>query len=155
VFDPQTREQANQKPRVLICDGFGSHETLEAQEPVPRRCKYRRQATFHLFIQPCKGEGVHGEKYYEGMSGLWFVSAQSRQSPQGDTEAPTQSTIPRADEIRVGSCHQDGVLQTPVTPVSAEGLVSLHNLIKQDAHTLDETSIQRLERHILKLIKTA
>lgn len=31
VFNPQTREQANQKPRVLICDGFGSHETLEAQ----------------------------------------------------------------------------------------------------------------------------
>ncbi|KAL2208340.1 DDE-domain-containing protein [Sarocladium strictum] len=29
VFDPQTRERANQKPRVLICDGFGKHETLE------------------------------------------------------------------------------------------------------------------------------
>jgi hypothetical protein len=29
VFDPQTKEQANQKPRVLICDGFGTHETLE------------------------------------------------------------------------------------------------------------------------------
>ena len=32
MFDPQTREQANQKPRVLICDGFGMHETLEALE---------------------------------------------------------------------------------------------------------------------------
>ncbi|PVH73962.1 DDE-domain-containing protein, partial [Cadophora sp. DSE1049] len=32
VFEPQTREQANQKPRVLICDGFGTHETLEALE---------------------------------------------------------------------------------------------------------------------------
>jgi hypothetical protein len=32
VFDPQTRRQANQKPRVLICDGFGTHETLEALE---------------------------------------------------------------------------------------------------------------------------
>jgi hypothetical protein len=32
VFDPQTRGQANQKPRVLICDGFGTHETLEALE---------------------------------------------------------------------------------------------------------------------------
>ena len=32
VFDPQTREQANQKPRVLICDGFGTHETLEILE---------------------------------------------------------------------------------------------------------------------------
>lgn len=32
VFDPQTRDQANKKPRVLICDGFGTHETLEALE---------------------------------------------------------------------------------------------------------------------------
>jgi hypothetical protein len=68
---------------------------------------------------------------------------------------PAQSTVPRADEIKVGSCHQDKVPQTPVTPVSAEGLASLHNLIKQDAHTLDGTSIQRLERHVQKLANAA
>ncbi len=61
---------------------------------------------------------------------------------------PIQSTVPRADEKRVGSCLQDGVPQTPVTLVSVEGLTSLHNLIKQDAYTLDETSIPRLERRI-------
>jgi hypothetical protein len=33
-------------------------------------------------------------------------------------------------------------------PKSAEGLALLHNLIKQDAYTLKETSIQRLERHV-------
>lgn len=32
VFDPQTKERANGKPRVLICDGFGTHETLEILE---------------------------------------------------------------------------------------------------------------------------
>jgi hypothetical protein len=32
VFDPQTKAQANQNPRVLICDGFGTHETLEILE---------------------------------------------------------------------------------------------------------------------------
>jgi hypothetical protein len=32
VFDPQTRGQANKKPRVLISNGFAAHETLEAQE---------------------------------------------------------------------------------------------------------------------------
>jgi hypothetical protein len=45
---------------------------------------------------------------------------------------PTQSTVPKADEIKVGSCHQDEVPQTPMTPVSAEGLTLLQNLIKQD-----------------------
>ncbi|EDN93103.1 hypothetical protein SS1G_08968 [Sclerotinia sclerotiorum 1980 UF-70] len=32
VFDPETIERANKKPRVLICDGFGTHETLEILE---------------------------------------------------------------------------------------------------------------------------
>ena len=32
VFDPQTNGIANQRPRVLICDGFGTHETLEVLE---------------------------------------------------------------------------------------------------------------------------
>lgn len=32
VFDPQIKEQADHNPRVLICDGFGTHETLEILE---------------------------------------------------------------------------------------------------------------------------
>jgi hypothetical protein len=32
VFDLQTKERANQKPRVLICDSFGTHETLKILE---------------------------------------------------------------------------------------------------------------------------
>jgi hypothetical protein len=32
VFEPQTRERASGNPRVLICDGFGTHETLEILE---------------------------------------------------------------------------------------------------------------------------
>ena len=32
IFDPETKERANQKPRVLIYDGFGTHETLEILE---------------------------------------------------------------------------------------------------------------------------
>jgi hypothetical protein len=61
---------------------------------------------------------------------------------------PPESTVPRADEIEVGSCQQDELPQTPVTPVSAEGFMSLHNLIKQDAYTLNETSIQRQQRRV-------
>ena len=32
IFDRETRDRANGKPRVLICDGFGTHETLETLE---------------------------------------------------------------------------------------------------------------------------
>ena len=42
-----------------------------------------------------------------------------------------------------------------MTPVSAEALTSLHNLIKQDAHKLNETSIQRLQRYIQKVANAA
>lgn len=68
---------------------------------------------------------------------------------------PTQSTVPRADEIQVGSSHEDEVPQTPVTPVSAKGLASLYNLIKQDALMLNEKSIPRIQRHVQKLTNAA
>jgi hypothetical protein len=32
LFDADTKERANGRPRVLICDGFGTHETLEILE---------------------------------------------------------------------------------------------------------------------------
>ncbi|KAF5847260.1 hypothetical protein GGP41_003557 [Bipolaris sorokiniana] len=32
TFDPETKERAGGKPRVLVCDGFGTHETLEVLE---------------------------------------------------------------------------------------------------------------------------
>jgi hypothetical protein len=67
---------------------------------------------------------------------------------------PADLTIPKADEVEVGSCLQDIVLQTPVMPVSAKGFISLQNLIiKQVAYALDDTSKQKLERHVLKFTK--
>jgi hypothetical protein len=58
--------------------------------------------------------------------------------------------------VKEGPCSQDEVPQTPVTPVSAEAFISLQKLIvKQDAHALDETSKQNLERHIQKLTNAA
>jgi hypothetical protein len=68
---------------------------------------------------------------------------------------PVEPTGPQAGEVKVRSCSQDEVPRTPVTPVTAEALTSLHNLIKQDANKLDETSIQRLQRHVQKLANAA
>ncbi len=65
---------------------------------------------------------------------------------------PAELTIPKVDEVKVGPRSQDEILQTPVTPVSAEALIWLQNLIiKQDAHALDEASKQSLQRHVQKL----
>jgi hypothetical protein len=68
---------------------------------------------------------------------------------------PAQLTAPEAAGIQIGICPQDDVLQTPVTPVSAEALTSLHNIIKQEAQTHNGPSVQRLQRHVQKLANAA
>ncbi|CAN9260773.1 unnamed protein product [Alternaria alternata] len=58
--------------------------------------------------------------------------------------------------MNVEACCKNEALQTPVTPVLAEGLASLRNLIiEQDAGALDETSKRNLQRHLHKLAKAA
>jgi hypothetical protein len=55
VFDPQTRERANGKPRVLVCDGFATHESLEVLEFVMQNniilCRLPSHTSHKL--QPC------------------------------------------------------------------------------------------------------
>lgn len=61
VFDPQTKAQANRNPRVLICDGFGTHETLEVLEYCFENsitlCRFPSHTSYKL--QPCN-VGVFG-----------------------------------------------------------------------------------------------
>ena len=64
---------------------------------------------------------------------------------------PPLLTVSRADDMEVGLCPQDEVPQTPVTPVTADAVMSLHNLIKQSTYTLNEKSVPRLQRYIQKL----
>ncbi|KFY97081.1 hypothetical protein V500_02209 [Pseudogymnoascus sp. VKM F-4518 (FW-2643)] len=54
-----------------------------------------------------------------------------------------------------GAAYPQEAVQTPVTPVSAEGLMSLYDLIKQYAQTLDATSTQRLQKRVQKLANAA
>ena len=70
------------------------------------------------------------------------------------SKTPAELIIPKANKVMVGPCAPDEILQMPVTPVSAEALISLQTqIIKQDAHALDKTSRQSLERYIRKLTK--
>lgn len=32
MFDPQTKDRAKDRPRILISDGFGTHESLEIMQ---------------------------------------------------------------------------------------------------------------------------
>lgn len=58
----------------------------------------------------------------------------------------------------VASHPRDQVLQTPVTPVTpvtSAALDLLHDLIKEEACTLNEPSKQRIQRHVQKLASAA
>jgi len=184
VFDPQTKVRAHQKPRVLICDGFGTHETLEILEYCLENniilCRIPSHTSHKL--QPCD-IGVFGplkaayrdevERLYRGgantvgkehftslysparekaltskniMAG-WIKAGLYPFNPdrvlRGIPKPPAELTIPKANEVRVWSCPEGEVLQTPAT---AEALTSLHNLIEQEAHALDAISQQRLQK---------
>ncbi len=195
VFDPQTRELAQQNPRVLICDGFGTHETLEAMEfcygnniilcRLPSHTSHKLQPCDVGVFAPLKaayrdeadrvfrgGANTIGKQHFTSLysparekaftkrniTAAWRACGLCPFNPDRVLSAiprpPAQSTITRDAEIRIGPCHQDAI-QTPVTPVSAEGLASLHDLIKQDANTLNGTGTQRLERHLQKLVDSA
>jgi hypothetical protein len=55
VYDPQTKARANGKPRVLICDGFRTHKTLEILEFCFKNNIVLRRLPSHTShkIQPC------------------------------------------------------------------------------------------------------
>jgi DDE superfamily endonuclease len=192
IFNPETKERANKKPRVLICDGFGTHETLEILEfcfennillcRLPSHTSHKLQpcdvavfaalkAAYRDQVDRLEQGGVNtiGKEHFTSLysparkiaftpknvkagfaaSGLFPFNPNRvlRSMPA----PPAEPAIPRADEVKVGSCRQDVEPQTPVTPVSAEAFMSLQNLIIQrDAHALDETSKQNLARHLQK-----
>jgi hypothetical protein len=190
IFDPETKERANKKPRLLICDGFGTHDTLEILEfcfennillcRLPSHTSHKLQPCDVATFAPLKaayrdqvdrleqgGVNTIGKEHFTSL----YSPARERAFTPKNIKAgfaasglfpfnpdrvlrsmpapPAEPAIPRADEVKVGSCQQDVEPQTPVTPVSAEAFMSLQNLIIQrDAHALDETSKQNLARHL-------
>ena len=192
VFDPQTNERANGKPRVLICDGFGTHESLEILEfcfenniilcRLPSHTSHKLQPCDISLFAPLKAAyrdqlerlergcvGTIGKEHFtylyspareraftsRNIRAGWAKAGLFPFNPDrvlGDIPRPSDVvTAPKTSELKVGSCTQVQVPQTPVTPISAEAVASLHSLIKQDTHLLDETSKQRLQRRVQKL----
>lgn len=66
-------------------------------------------------------------------------------------EPPAEASVQTAVEVHQDPSASRDVPQTPVTPLSAEAVRTLHNLIKKDARSLDVASQQHLQRHLEKL----
>ena len=200
VFDAQTRERANGRPRVLICDGFGTHETLEILEYcidsniilciLPSHTSHKTQPCDVGAFAPLKaayrdqverlyhgGAATVGKEHFtslyspardkafskKNIKAAWSASGLFPFNPDRvlkDIPKPTANPV-ALTEIEVRSCAQDEqvetsvILASPITPVTTEGIASLHDMIKQDAQVLDESSKQRLHRHVQKLASAA
>jgi hypothetical protein len=200
VFDPQTKQQADKRPRVLICDGFGTHETLEILEfclehnivlcRLPSHTSHKLQpcdvavfaslkAAYRDQVDRLNRGGVDnvGKEHFTSLysparikaftkrniTAAWAATGLFPFNPQRVLKdipkplPPLSLIVPTTGEI-AGVCPQGQSLQTPVTPVTpvtAEALASLHDMIKQDARTLDERSKQRIQRRVQKLATAA
>ena len=188
VFDPQTKAQADSKPRVLICDGFGSHETLEILEfcfennillcRIPSHTSHKLQPCDVSVFGPLKtayreqvdrmergGVGTIGKEHFTLLySRARDAALTSRNIRAGWAKAGLFPFNPQKvlDEIprpQVGTNARAASAQaqvpqplvSPATPKSAGAVASLHDLITQDTDMVDETSKQRLLRHLQKL----
>jgi hypothetical protein len=180
----------------LICDGFGTHESLEVLEycfenniilcRLPSHTSHKLQPCDVGVFAPLKaayrdqaerllrgGASTVGKEHFTSLyypareraftkrniTAAWAASGLFPFNPdrvlRHTPKPPVQLTASEAAEPKIVPCPPDEALQTPVTPVSVEALTSLHNIIKQDAHTYDEKSVQRLQRHVQKLANAA
>ncbi|EOA90819.1 uncharacterized protein SETTUDRAFT_101808 [Exserohilum turcica Et28A] len=171
IFDPETKERANNKPRVLICDGFGTHETLEILEYcfannivlcrlpshtshklqpcdvavfAPLKAAYREQVErlerggvnsigkehFTSLFSPARVKAFTAKNIKAGFaaSGL-FPFNPDRVLNSMPKPAIGPFTASTANKAIIGPSSPEQIPPTPVTPVSAEGLMSLQNLI--------------------------
>jgi hypothetical protein len=178
---------------VLICDGFGTHETLEVLEfcfanniilcrlpshtshklqPcdiavfAPLKAAYREQAErlerggvntigkehFTSLYSPAREKAFTPKNIIAGFAASGLFPFNPDRELRSMPKPLANLVIPKADE----AYQQNEVPLTPVTPVSAEGLVSLRNMIiEQDASALDETNKRNLQKHLYKLAKAA
>ncbi|KAJ5751478.1 uncharacterized protein N7511_008443 [Penicillium nucicola] len=114
VFDPQTRAQAGNKPRLLISDGFGTHESMEVRA--------RNEAFTRRNI----------------LSG-WSKSGLHPFNPEkvlGNIQKPPEDIAELQCDAGVNAPHPSSD-EPPVTPVTFDGVCLLRKIIEEDLRNLD------------------
>ena len=158
VRPPNQKNRANQKPRVLICDGFGTHETLEILEFClenniilcripshtshklqtcdlsvfgPLKAAYRDQVErlergcirrigkehFTYLYSPARNQALTSRNIRAGWVKAGLFPFNPDKVLNDIPKPPAELTAPKTNEVKVGSCTQDQVPQTPVTPI--------------------------------------
>jgi hypothetical protein len=175
IFDPETKERANKRPQLLICDGFGTHESLEILEfcfennillyRLPSHTSHKLQPCNVAVFAPLKeayraqvdrlergGVNTIGKQHFTSLFGPARVTAFTPKNIKAGFAAsglfpfnpdrvlrsmpmpPAAPTVPRADEMTVGSCPQNVELPIPETQkfVKAYQTSSAQVILKDD-----------------------
>jgi hypothetical protein len=158
-----TRSVAHDSKLEGICDGFGSHETLEILElcltnniilcRLPFRTSHKLQLCDVGLFAPLKTAKSILPIYtflpltQRNIRSGWAATGlypfnpdivlRDIPKPQAEIVVPrTATTITNTQDA------PPQTLVTPVTPVTAEALTSLHDMIKQDTHVPDQTKMR-------------
>ncbi|KAF2004661.1 DDE-domain-containing protein [Amniculicola lignicola CBS 123094] len=164
------------KPRVLIYDGFSSHETLEIIEyclennikpcRLPPHTSHKLQPCDVAVFAPLKavyrdeverldrgGVNAIGKEHFTSL----YSRARNRVLRSMPKPPPAPNLI-SANEVEVVPHPQDSIQSplTPVTLVTTQGLASLQNIIINQAdHSLDARRKCSLQKNVEKLSKAA
>ncbi|GAM43547.1 hypothetical protein TCE0_051f18448 [Talaromyces pinophilus] len=161
VFDPQTRDRAGDRPRLLICDGFGTHESPEVLKfcfanriILPLKTAYRAQVE-----QACRaGVSTIGKPHF---TYLYDRARKEALTPRNIRSAWSRSGLLPFDPSRVLREFQTSLseIQTKIavdhpnksphrcrTPTTSDHLVSLQSEVEQDTQSLDSACKHRLQK---------
>jgi hypothetical protein len=154
---------------IILCrlPSYTSHKTQPCDVAVfsPLKTAYREQVErlerggvntigkqhFTSLYKPAREQAFTPKNIRAGFTASGLFPFNPDRVLRTVAKPPDELTLAVIDEA---PCQGDVEPQTPITPVSAEGLTSLQNLIlEKDAHSLNQTSKQNLQRHLLKLAK--
>nr|POF13640.1 hypothetical protein CFP56_02663 [Quercus suber] len=146
-----SEERANQKLQVLICDGFDTHETLEALEFCFANsivsCRLRSHTPHKLQPRDIAGFAPAPAAYRDNIVHLERGSVNTI----GKQHFRTDVVVEHGGSYEA---HSANTSTTPITPATAEPFMSSQNLIvNYDTHMLDDGNKQSLERDLYKLAK--
>ncbi|KAJ6117814.1 hypothetical protein N7523_005565 [Penicillium sp. IBT 18751x] len=159
VFDPQTRAQAGNKPRLLISDGFGTHESMKVLEfcfqnnIIP--CRLPSHTSHKL--QPCDvgvfsslktayrelaesldrgGAGSIGKQHFTYLYTVAVPAMKPSHKVLRNVQKPPENIadLQRDAGINVPQPSSD---EPPVTPVTFDGICFLRKTIEEDVCSLD------------------
>ncbi|KAF7577160.1 hypothetical protein PtrM4_014000 [Pyrenophora tritici-repentis] len=109
---------------------------------------------FTSLYKPARDKAFTKRNILAGWAATGLFPLNPERVLRGIQKPTPKLTIPDVSQGQLVSASGDEVLQTPltlVTPKTTDALASLQSMIEKDAHTLDEKSKQRLQKHVRKI----